>query len=219
LYRDGLIHPQDAGSQILVNLLDLGRSDSLLDVCGAPGGKAAAAAEELPGGRVIALEKRVRRARLLQETTRRLAAGNVFTVAADATRIPLAASFSRILVDAPCTSLGTLRRNPDIKWRILEEDLARFANRELEILYSASRFLAPGGRLVYATCSTEPEENEGVVERFLSSRSGFELVDVRDLLPEGAREMVTAEGAFRTRPEIDDMDGYFAVALRRTESS
>jgi 16S rRNA (cytosine967-C5)-methyltransferase len=218
LYREGLVFPQDAGSQLVPYLLDLATSDVLLDVCAAPGGKATAAAARLSHGRVIALEKRFRRARILSETIRRLSAENVYTVVGDGTRIPLLPSFARILVDVPCTSVGTLRRNPDIKWRVVEADLLEIPKLQLEILDSASRLLARGGRLVYATCSTEPEENENVVERFLSIRRGFELVNVRESLPEAARHLVTPDGAFRTRPDRDDMDGYFAVALGRTES-
>ncbi|MGH9324742.1 MAG: hypothetical protein ACRD3V_33270, partial [Vicinamibacteria bacterium] len=115
----------------------------------------------------------------------------------------------------PCTSLGTLRRNPDLKWRVVESDLERLSALQLELLRAASGLLAEGGRLVYATCSTEPEENDRVIERFLSESTGFALVDAVTSLPETARHLVGECGFFRTFPERDDMDAYFAAILTR----
>jgi 16S rRNA (cytosine967-C5)-methyltransferase len=109
-----------------------------------------------------------------------------------------------------------LRRNPDIKWRVEASDLEPLAALQLDLLRSSSRLLAEGGRLVYATCSTEPEENEQVVERFLSESPGFRRVEAAPSLPEPARHLVDADGFFRTSPDQDDMDGYFAAILVRS---
>ncbi len=215
LMRGGLVFPQDAGSQLVPLLLEAQRSDRVLDVCAAPGGKATATSELVPEGSVIAIDKRRRRVRLLRELSARLLAGNVHPAVADGRSLPFESKFARILLDVPCSSLGTLRRNPDIKWRVEASDLEPFAALQLELLRSSSRLLTEDGRLVYATCSTEPEENEQVVERFLSESPGFRRVEVTPSLPEPARHLVDADGFFRTSPDRDDMDGYFAAILVR----
>ncbi len=218
LLRDGLIFPQDAGSQLVPFLLEIGKRDRVLDVCAAPGGKATAMGERAPEGRVFAVDRRARRVRLLVELARRLRAANVDAVVADGTRLPFAIEFDRILVDAPCTSVGTLRRNPDIKWRVSEADFVRLPELQYALLRAAAGRLAPEGRLVYATCSTEPEENERVVDRFLAECRGFVLTDARESLPEAARHLACSRGFLRTFPERDGMDGYFGAVLTRARS-
>ena len=215
LLRGGLVFPQDAGSQLVPLLLQVRRADRVLDVCAAPGGKATATSELVPDGSVIAIDKRRRRVRLLTEISARLRAENIHPIVADGRRLPLATKLDRILLDVPCTSLGTLRRNPDIKWRIAPSDLERLSGLQLELLRSASRLLTDDGRLVYVTCSTEPEENETVVERFLSESPNFRRVEAAPSLPAPARHLVDADGFFRTSPEENDMDGYFAAILVR----
>jgi len=215
LLRDGLVFPQDAGSQLVPLLLQVERSDRVLDVCAAPGGKATAIGELASEGSVIAIERRRRRVRLLREISARLSSENIHPVVADGRSLPFETRFARILLDVPCSGLGTLRRNPDIKWRVEASDLEPFAELQLELLRSASRLLTEDGRLVYATCSTEPEENEQVVERFLSESPGFRRVEAAPSLPEPARHLVDADGFFRTSPEENDMDGYFAAILVR----
>ncbi len=215
LLRDGLVFPQDAGSQLVPLLLRVERSDRVLDVCAAPGGKATLIGELASEGSVIAIERRWRRVRLLREISARLSSGNIYPAVADGRSLPFATRFARILLDVPCSGLGTLRRNPDIKWRVEASDLESFAALQLQLLRSASRLLTGEGRLVYATCSTEPEENEQVIERFLSESPGFRRVEAAPSLPELARPLVDADGFFRTSPEHDDMDGYFAAILVR----
>jgi 16S rRNA (cytosine967-C5)-methyltransferase len=213
LLREGLVFPQDAGSQLVPFLLQIRRFDRVLDVCAAPGGKATAMAELAPEGRVVAVERRPRRARLLREIGARLGIDNLGIAVADGRSLPFRTQFPRILLDVPCSSLGTLRRNPDVKWRVRPSDLGRFSGLQLKLLRSSSRLLAEDGRLVYATCSTEPEENEQVVERFLSESPGFRRIEAASSLPDSARHLVGADGFFRTSPELDDMDGYFAAIL------
>jgi 16S rRNA (cytosine967-C5)-methyltransferase len=215
LFREGLLFAQDAGSQLVPSLLDLRARDRVLDVCAAPGGKTTAMSERVPEGRVFAVDRRARRVRLLVALAARLGAANVDALVADGTRLPFAIELDRILVDAPCTSIGTIRRNPDIKWRVEERDLARLAEVQYRLLRSASERLAIGGRLVYATCSTEPEENEHVVDRFLAECRGFAIVDGRQALPAAARHLACPRGFLRTFPERDGMDGYFAAVLTR----
>ncbi len=213
LLQRGLVYPQDAGSQLVPLLFDIRRSDRVLDLCAAPGGKAALMSEIASEGCVIAVERRRRRMRLLRELT----AGreNLRFVLADGRRLPFDTRFSRILLDVPCSSLGTVRRNPDVKWRVEPKDLEVFAALQMELLRSASRLLAEHGCLVYATCSSEPEENEEVVERCLSESTEFRRIPAGSSLPEPARHLADADGFFRTSPELDDMDAYFAAILVR----
>jgi 16S rRNA (cytosine967-C5)-methyltransferase len=213
LLSRGLLYPQDAGSQLVALLLEVRRTDRVLDVCAAPGGKATATAELVPEGSVIAIERRRQRARLLRDISARLHAENVHPLVADGRSLPLSTNFARILLDVPCSSLGTLRRNPDVKWRVQASDLETLADTQLGLLRASSRLLTEDGRLVYVTCSTEPEENEAVVERFLSESPGFRRIEAAASLPERARHLVDADGFFRTSPEHDDMDGYFAAIL------
>jgi 16S rRNA (cytosine967-C5)-methyltransferase len=209
------VFPQDAGSQLVPFLLDARPYHRVVDVCAAPGGKATVTSEMVPEGSVIALDRRPARVRLLRAIATRLSARNVHAVVGDGRRLPIRGEIERILLDVPCTSVGTLRRNPDLKWRVKPDDLALLAALQLELLRSASRLLSAGGRLVYATCSTEPEENEEVVERFLSQAPGFRRLEAASALPEAARALVDREGFFRTSPEENDMDGYFAAILTR----
>lgn len=207
LYQRGGVCIQDAGAQLIGNLLDASPRDVVLDVCAAPGGKATAIAERVAEGRVIAVDNRVRRTVLIRSLARRLGLTNVQPITADGTHLPLSGKFDRILVDAPCSSLGTLRRNPDIKWRVVEDDLAAHAARQRGLLDAAAKHVRLGGRLVYATCSSEPEENEDVVATFVDAHPELRVVP--------ATVFPTSAGFFQTRPERDDMDGYFAAILTR----
>ena len=207
LYREGRLCIQDAGAQLVSTLLGVSSGELVLDVCAAPGGKATALAEQTSDGYVLALDRRHRRTALTRALATRLGRNNVWPVTADGTRLPVARSFARILLDVPCTSLGTVRRNPDIKWRVAEEDLVSHRALQRKLLHAAAEKLAPGGRLVYATCSSEPEENQDVVTWFLADESGFRVVPPPVL--------ATHDGFFETRPERDDTDAHFAAILTR----
>ena len=119
--------------------------------------------------------------------------------------------FDGVLIDAPCSGLGVIRRHPDIRWNRTPEDLLRYQEIQSAILNSAAQLLAPGGTLVYATCSTEPEEGEQVVERFLKSSGDFDIIDDGLAVP----DTVLKGGFMRTWPHKDGMDGFFAVAMRK----
>ncbi len=129
--------------------------------------------------------------------------------------LPFTNEFDRVLVDAPCSGLGTVRRDPDIKWRRQEHELAGLADRQLTLLQRAAAVLRPGGRLVYATCSSEPEENEMVVDRFLATQPAFRLVDLRR---DGRAELASVlddRGMLRTLPFAHGLEAFFAAALQR----
>ena len=220
LFERGLLFVQEAGAQLVSSLLDPRPGDRVLDLCAAPGGKALATCEGVgEEGRVLAVEKRLPRARLMAGLAARVGARRLFPIVADGRSLPLRGAFEKILLDAPCTSLGTLRRNPDIKWRVSEADLPAMAALQLELLRAAGEALAPRGLLVYATCSTEREENEAVVARFTEERPEFSCISAAAFLPAPAKRLVDASGAFRTSPERDGVDGYFAVVLTRSDGS
>jgi 16S rRNA (cytosine967-C5)-methyltransferase len=215
LYRSGDVFIQEAGSQLIPYLLFVQKGEQVLDACAAPGSKSTEMSHWCRPGMVIAVERRRRRLELMASLAKRSKCGNVIPVGADAEALPFRSPFRRILLDAPCSGLGTLARNPDIKWRLEEKDLVEYAEQQYRLLSSCAGLLAPGGRLVYSTCSTEREENEEVIHRFLRSHPGLSAVKTPESVPEGALRLLDEQGMLRTFPERDAMDGYFAVALER----
>lgn len=213
LAREGLIYLQDEASQLVAHVLDAKAAERVLDVCAAPGSKTTHIAGMAKGSAlVVAGDLYEHRLRTVREACARQGVKSVLTVAYDATRpVPFGdAVFDRVLVDAPCTGTGTLRRNPEIRWRITASDIEDLAARQKLIISNASRMVRRCGRLVYSTCSVEREENEGVVAAFLEENSDFK----RDAspLPES---LPTAEGMARTWPHRDGADGFFIAAFER----
>lgn len=223
-FRLGQILLQDEASQMVAHLLDAAPGQTILDLCAAPGGKATLLARAATSaGMVVAADLHPHRLRATREQLARTATQNVFLVALDATRpLPFACPFDRILLDAPCSGTGTLARNPEIRWRLLPEDLEAAHRRQEGMLAGALALLAPGGRLVYSTCSLEPEENELVVHEALARHAGVRLIPASTalapyLLP-GAdvAALVDHQGCFRTFPPESDTDGFFAAVLERS---
>ncbi|NQZ98941.1 MAG: 16S rRNA (cytosine(967)-C(5))-methyltransferase RsmB [Myxococcales bacterium] len=221
-FVDGRFSVQDEASQLVVDLLDPQPGERVLDACAAPGGKTTAIAERVgTNGSVMALDRHSRRLELVRRSARRLGHDNIECAEYDAThslanRFP-EGSFDRVLVDAPCSGLGSLRRNPDARWRIGPNDPARLAEKQITILRNAAAVLRSGGTLVYSTCTLLPEENEDIVESFSSrppsSGSSFSLAPRAD---GGSLEPVLDERGFlRTLPHRDDADGFFAAKWLR----
>jgi 16S rRNA (cytosine967-C5)-methyltransferase len=219
---------QDEASQLVAALV--GRGSRILDCCAAPGGKTLAMADSNPDATITAVELHPHRARLLQKLLRSAAASpaarphNIQIITADLQTAPLHATFDRVLVDVPCSGTGTLARNPEIKWRLRPEDLEDLRARQLAILRSALTQVAPGGRLIYSTCSLEKAENENVVEEALKQNSTFRLIDVRPELDRLESEGVLTwpdlasltRGPFlRTLPGIHPCDGFFAAIFEK----
>ena len=153
---------------------------------------------------------------LLRKTFSAAGADEVRLVQADLLKpLPFTRPFDLVLVDAPCSGLGTLRRDPDIRWRRRESDLPTLAAAELVMLQHAADAVAPGGRLVYATCSSEPEENEGVVDAFLATTPGFTPLDAREAAPRLPRDVVDARGHLRTEPHVHGLEAFFGAVLER----
>ena len=214
---------QDEASQLVVELLDPQPGDRVLDACAAPGTKTTAIAEKLGDvGHVLALDRHSRRLGLVARSARRLGLSSIRALTRDATqRLDdlIAAGddgrpFDRILVDAPCSGLGALRRNPDARWRVRPSDPQELAVVQQSLLERTAEVLRPGGQLVYSTCTLLPEENEELIGRFLEQQKGFRLVP-RSELPRHLHPVLDEEGIMHCYPHIHDTDGFFAVRLER----
>lgn len=214
--KQGWLHVQDEASQLVARLVDARAGERVLDVGAAPGGKTTQMAASMGNsGLIVAVDLHPARLVTLASLARRVAARCIRPLAADASRdLPLAQGerFDRVLVDAPCSGTGTLRRHPEIKWRLTEEGVGRFPALQLALLERAAERVRPGGRLVYSTCSLEPEENEEVVRALLAARP--ELSPVR---PDVPSHLLTREGFVRTWPHTEGSDGFFAAVLERRE--
>jgi 16S rRNA (cytosine967-C5)-methyltransferase len=208
---------QDEASQLVALLAGPAPGRRVLDACAAPGGKATAYASADRGALVVACDVRERRIGLLQRTVAATGADNVAVVQADLLQpLPFTDRFDCVVVDAPCSGLGTLRRDPDIRWRRNEIDLAALAAAQRVMLRHAAAAVAPGGRLVYATCSSEPEENEEVAAAFLSSAPDFVPLDARRAHPALPAAVLDERGHLRTEPHRHQLEAFFgAVMIRR----
>ena len=222
-FEHGLIEVQDEGSQLLALLVGPKRGEMVIDFCAGAGGKTLLLGALMRStGRLYAFD--VSAARLAKAKPRFARSGlsNVVPVAIEHendTRVRrLAGKAHRVLVDAPCSGMGTLRRNPDLKWRQSAQSLSELVELQARILASASRCVAPGGRLVYATCSILNEENEQQVERFLAAHPEFELIDAAPLL--AARTPLQIEGPYlKLRPDVHGTDGFFAAVFERRKAA
>jgi len=211
---------QDEGSQLVASLVSPRPGGRLLDLCAAPGIKAGMLAELLGAGLLVACDISARRLQTMKGFLPNPVPADLqlFLVRLDAAReLCFGTLFDRILLDAPCSGTGTLARNPEIKWRLQPQDLPRLAELQVKMLQNALGNLAPGGRLVYSTCSLESEENERVVEKVLSSNPGFELLSLSELSKEfpALSTLFDPQGYFRSRPDLHGMDGFFAAVIRR----
>jgi len=222
-FRRGEISIQDEASQMAGRLVGARKGEHVLDLCAAPGGKTITLARQVgTTGWVVAADRHRQRLSATREQLRRVGAGGVALVTLDGTeRLPFRETFDRVLVDAPCSGTGTLARNPEIRWRLKPEDLRDFHGRQVKLLSNALEQLKPGGRVVYSTCSLEPEENEQVVEDVLELRSDVRRVSGREeLRPHlenagAVKELFDRKGDFRTFPPEHGTDGFFAAVLER----
>lgn len=215
---DGLVFVQDEASQLVPFIVNPQPGERVLDLCASPGGKTTAMAALMrDSGTIVATDVRAGRMNLLEQTVKTSAARSIRIQAVDVRGpLPFGSDFDRVLVDAPCSGLGTIRRDPDIRWRRTEDDLAGLAAQQLDLLGRAAAAVRPGGRLVYATCSCEPEENEHVVDAFLAANREFVLVNLADeSLRIPLTRLVDKRGFFRTLPFRDRLEAFFAATLRR----
>ncbi len=216
-FLDGRFTFQDEASQLVVELLAPKPGERVLDLCAAPGTKTTAIAEQVgPAGSVLAIDRHPRRLGLVERATRRLGLANVQLLAGDGATIAASLPgppFDRVLVDAPCSGLGTLRRNPDARWRLRPQDPAQLAVVQRALLRSGAAALRQGGTLVYSTCTLTVEENETVVAEFLADQRGEFAVE--SALPSPLRPFLAGDGFLRTWPHHHGMDGFFAARFTK----
>lgn len=219
-FEQGLVEVQDEGSQLIGLLLEARRGEMAVDFCAGAGGKTLLIAEQMRNsGRVYAFDVSDSR---LAKLTPRLARSGVSNIHPQRLKDEndthvkrLAGKIDRVLVDAPCTGLGTLRRNPDLKWRQTEQSVVELVAKQTAILASAARLVKPGGRLVYATCSLLREENEDIVDAFLAKHPQFEVVPVRDVLARSGIALDDQDRFLKLNPATHNTDGFFAAVLTR----
>ena len=204
LYKLGMFTPQDESSMLVAEKLDPKHGDTVMDVCAAPGGKTTAIAERMNNtGRIIASDIYRRKLDLIDREAKRLGITNIETRSWDATRVDSSMTYKadRVLVDAPCSGLGVVRRKPEIKYKAFTEDMELLPKKQLAILSASSNYVKPGGRLVYSTCTVNPRENEKVTDTFLKKHPGFVKVERTLLLP-----------------NVNGTDGFFICVMERKDS-
>ena len=219
LFTEGKVEVQDEGSQLLGHLLQPKRGEMVADFCAGAGGKTLLLGALMRStGRLYAFDVSEKRLAKLKPRLARSGLSNVHPAAiaseSDIRIKRLAGKMDRVLVDAPCSGLGTLRRNPDLKWRQTPQSVTELTAKQAAILASAARLVKPGGRLVYATCSLLAEENEDIVNAFLATHAGFQRVPCNELLKQQGIALDTGED-LRLLPHLHGTDGFYAAALER----
>lgn len=222
LAHSGMFFLQDEASQLVALLGAVKPGMRVLDTCASPGGKTTAmAAAAGDGAEIVAVDVRNARVQLLRETVRSSGADSIRIVQADLeSGLPFASVFDLVFVDAPCSGLGTIRRDPDIRWRRSEDDLPGFAGAQDQMIRNAAQAVRLGGTLVYSTCSSEPEENDAVVARFLAAHPSFQAIDLCAEQPPhfaALEPVVDTSGFLRTLPEAHGLEAFFGAALRRVK--
>ncbi|MDA8433717.1 MAG: 16S rRNA (cytosine(967)-C(5))-methyltransferase RsmB [Nitrospiraceae bacterium] len=209
-FADGLFAVQDEASQLISYLLDPRPGETVLDGCAAPGGKTTHIAQLMrDSGLIVAVEKDGERIDMLRANLRDLGVTSVTIVQGDVAQMRGAGPFDRILLDAPCSATGVIRRNPDVKYRRKARDLADYKANQMGLLRAAASLLKEGGRLVYSVCSLEPEEGEEVAHEFLKTAAEFRIIDAEAVFV----RQFSAQGFVRTYPHRHTMDGFFGVAV------
>lgn len=217
-FFEGDFHIQDESAQLLGLLMQPQAGWAVADVCAAPGGKTSLLAELVgPQGRVFAFDRKSGSLEKLQSTLRRQGIGQVACETRDALhpREDLLGRLDAVLVDAPCSALGVLRRRVEARWQTRPDQFTQQAERQWRLLQASSAYLRPGGVLVYATCTLDEEENEGVVRRFLDQNHGFVFERAQYFLP---HEVCSRDGYLQVWPSLEGMDGFFAARLRRVDA-
>lgn len=219
-FHQGRFYVEDEAAQLVPLLVNPQPGELVLDACAAPGGKATHLAVLMQNrGEILALDRSESRLQLLQDNCRRLGVSILRVSVADAAdrrqveTLAAGRRFDRVLLDAPCSGLGVLRRHPEGKWQKASAALSQHQERQRRLLESLGAVLRPGGTMVYSTCSTESEENEEVIEDFLRQHAEFDRMPAADCLPGSGRSLVTAQGDFSTRLNVYSMDGFFAARL------
>jgi 16S rRNA (cytosine967-C5)-methyltransferase len=221
LFKEGAIEVQDEGSQLLSQVVGAKRGEMVVDFCAGAGGKTLSLGAAMRNtGRLYAFDISDKRLAKMKPRVARSGLSNVHPVLIaherDAKIKRLAGKIDRVLVDAPCSGLGTLRRNPDVKWRQVQESIAELNVKQAAIHDSAARLLKAGGRLIYATCSLLDEENEAIVNQFLTAHTDFSLVPMKDVLAE-QKIPLEMQDYLKLLPHLHRTDGFFAAVMERNK--
>jgi 16S rRNA (cytosine967-C5)-methyltransferase len=218
-FKEGLCTVQDEGAQLISSLLEPLQGQRILDACAAPGGKTGHLAQLTAGqGLIIAADRSPKRVHMMSDSLKRLGTDNVRLLTADlgTTACPLAKeTFDRILLDAPCSGTGVLRRHPEGKWKKDPATISQLTKVQEDLLVSTARTLRKGGRLLYTTCSLLEEENEEVVDNFLSGSADMARLDMREEFRDMRQDIFSERGELRLWPYLHDCDGFFACLMEK----
>ena len=212
------IYVQDESAMLVPYLLSPENAQFIVDLCAAPGGKTTHLAHLMGNtGKLVAVDVSAEKVALLQKNCRRVSASNVETRVLDVLKedIGFIKTADAVLIDAPCSGFGTLRRHPDIRWNKTFDQIRALSEMQYNLLKNAAQYIKPGGILVYSTCSIEPMENEEVVQRFLTDFPMFSVEDARRFLPDIPASAITPQGFLQTFPHEHGVDGAFAVRFRK----
>jgi 16S rRNA (cytosine967-C5)-methyltransferase len=218
IFKAGHFQVQDESSMLVGKILDPRPGELVMDVCSAPGGKAAHIAELMGNrGAVIARDVHEHKIKLIKEAAGRLGIDIIKTEIYDASKTDekYRGKADRVLIDAPCTGLGIIRKKPDIKWARNAADKKEITQFQRKILNASSQYVKPGGILVYSTCTIEKEENQDMVKEFIDSNDDFELEDITPYLPEALKESSFETGVIQLFPNVNNIDGFFIARMRR----
>jgi len=217
-FRDGLFEVMDEGSQLVAEAVAPPPGGRVVDACAGAGGKTLALAALLDGkGRILALDSNGKKLEELRRRARRAGLSNVFAREVHAAQMPVEAklgAWDRVLVDAPCSGLGTLRRNPEARWRLTPKTVDGFPAQQLSLMVTYAPLVASGGRLIYATCTVLRQENEAIVERFLAERPEFVLMPLKEIWGKERASRLGDGKYLKVYPHSHGTDGFFAAVLR-----
>lgn len=212
-FAKGYFSIQDESTGFPIKLLSVSPGMRVLDLCSAPGGKTGFIADEMKNtGEIVALDKFESRLKILEKNLSRLKVKNVITKAIDAFDFEDEVGFDRVLIDAPCSGLGTLTKKPDLKWKRDLGDIRKIVNIQYDLLKKGASLVKVNGFVVYSTCTIEPEENYELIKKFLSENSNFSLISATSSVP---KSVVDENGCVATLPHIHNVDGAFAAKLIR----
>lgn len=213
-FHKGYFTVQDESTGLPIKLLDVKPGMRVLDLCAAPGGKTAYIADVMQNsGEIIALDRFESRLKILQKNLNRLKVTNVKTIIIDANEYEDEHGFDRVLIDAPCSGLGTLTKKPDLKWKRDLGDIRKIVNIQYELLKKGASLLRNGGFIVYSTCTIEPEENIEIIKKFLLDFPNFKLINPGNAF---SAELIDENGCVRTLPHLHGLDGSFAARLEKS---
>lgn len=218
-FKKGLFQVQDQAAQIISWLLNPQKGENILDVCAGLGGKSTHLQELMNGkGTVTAIDTDKKRLTSLKENAKRLGTPGIKTVTADASK-PLSSvlnqTYDRVLIDAPCSGLGTIGRHPDIKWNRVETDIKRISRLQRKILENSAAVVKKGGLLLYVVCTYTREENRTVMDNFLRKNDDYSLINLRKYVPDWGTNLIDNDGFFRSYPHKHNMDGFFAALIKK----